>query len=150
VVDDVGPLGPGTVVGIYLTGAGGRPMRAAPSARAVPGEGLVGDRYQLGTGKWSRDRRLWSEVTLVAAEALEAAEREHGVRLSEGASRRNLVTRGVDLAALIGRRFLVGEVELVGDRECAPCRYLDRVTGQPAMGALAGHAVTTAGPLDGT
>jgi len=126
-------------VGVYLAGAGGVAMRPVQSAVAVAGQGLVGDRYQTGTGQWCYDRRLYDDVTLIAAEALDAAGAEHGVHLHAGAARRNLETRGVDLLALVGRHFRIGEVVLHGNRACEPCRYLDRVTGQPAKAALSGR-----------
>ncbi len=129
----------GTVVGIYVADAGGSPMRPVDSAVAVVGQGLVGDRYQRGSGEWSYDPRLFDDVTLIAVEALTAAGAEHGVRLAAGTSRRNLETSDVDLDALIGRTFQVGEVMLRGERRCEPCRYLDRVTGQPAKAALRGR-----------
>jgi MOSC domain-containing protein YiiM len=126
-------------VGVYLAGAGGLAMRSVQAAVAVASQGLVGDRYQTGTGQWCYDRRLYDDVTLIAAEALDAAGAEHGVHLQGGAARRNLETRGVDLQALVGRTFQIGEVVLYGNRPCEPCRYLDRVTGQPAKAALAGR-----------
>ncbi len=129
----------GRVVGVYLAGAAGQTMRSVQSAVAVAGQGLVGDRYQTGTGQWCYDRRLYDDVTLIAVEALDAAGAEHGVHLRTGAARRNVETRGVDLEALVGRHFRIGEVVLRGNRVCEPCRYLDRVTGQPAKVALAGR-----------
>jgi len=129
----------GRVVGVYLAGAAGQAMRSVQSAVAVAGQGLVGDRYQAGTGQWCYDRRLYDDVTLIASEALDAAGAEHGVHLHTGAARRNVETRGVDLQALVGRTFQIGEVVLRGNRACEPCRYLDRVTGQPAKAALAGR-----------
>jgi len=129
----------GLVVGVYLAGAGGLAMRSVQAAVAVAGQGLVGDRYQTGTGEWCYDRRLYDDVTLIATEALDAAGAEHGVHLQAGAARRNLETRGVDLQALVGRTFQIGEVVLQGNRPCEPCRYLDRLTGQPAKTALAGR-----------
>jgi len=124
---------------VYLAGAGGLAMRPVQSAVAVAGQGLVGDRYQAGTGQWCYDRRLYDDVTLIAAEALDAAGAEHGVHLHTGAARRNVETRGVDLLALVGRHFRIREVVLRGNRACEPCRYLDRVTGQPAKAALSGR-----------
>jgi len=129
----------GEVVGVYLAESAGRPMRAVASAVTVAGQGLLGDRYQAGTGEWSYDRRLYDDVTLIAVEALDAASTEFGVHLQGGVSRRNLHTRGVDLEALVGRCFRVGEVELRGERPCDPCRYLDQLTGQPAKAALQGR-----------
>ena len=130
--------GAGQVLSIHLTGAGGAPMRSVATARAVPG-GLDGDRYLLGTGHWS-SRAVWrNDVTLVAAEDLAAAEAEHGVALGGGASRRNLVTAGVDLVAVVGSRLRIGEAVLRADRPCDPCRYLDGLTGGPARAALTGR-----------
>ena len=129
----------GRVVAVYLADAGGLAMRSVQSAVAVAGQGLLGDRYQAGTGEWCYDRRLYDDVTLIAAEALDAAGAEHGVRLQGGVARRNVETRGVDLLALVGRHFLIGGVVLYGNRACEPCRYLDRVTGQPAKAALSGR-----------
>jgi MOSC domain-containing protein YiiM len=129
----------GYVVGVYLGESGGLPMRSVESAVAVRGQGLLGDRYQTGTGEWSYDPRLYDDVTLIAVEALAAAGAEYGVRLEAGLSRRNLETSGVDLDALVGRLFRIGEVELRGERPCEPCRYLDRVTGQAAKEALRGR-----------
>ncbi len=142
----------GRVVAVYLADAGGLAMRSVQSAVAVAGQGLLGDRYQAGTGEWCYDRRLYDDVTLIAAEALDAAGAEHGVRLQGGVARRNVETRGVDLLALVGRHFLIGGVVLYGNRACEPCRYLDRVTGQPAKAALAGRGglratVVTGGQL---
>jgi MOSC domain-containing protein YiiM len=43
-------------------------------------------------------------------------------------SRRNLATRGIDLNALEGQRFRVGDVECEGIELCEPCRRLERLT----------------------
>ncbi len=119
--------------------AGAAPMRPVSAVEAAAGQGLLGDRYRTRTGEWSYDPRLYDDVTLIAVEALALAAAQHGVQLGGGLSRRNVETYGVDLDALVGQRFWVGEVGLIGERPCAPCRYLDRVTGQPAQAALQGH-----------
>lgn len=131
--------GGGTCRGDYLVEAGGLPMRFVESAMAVVEQGLLGDRYQTGAGEWFYDPRLYDDVTLIATEALAAARVKQGVHLNRGASRRNVETRGVDLDALVGCLFRLGEVVLRGERPCEPCRYLDRVTGQSAKGALQGR-----------
>jgi MOSC domain-containing protein YiiM len=139
----------GQVVGVYLAEAAGRPMRSVESAVAVAGQGLLGDRYQAGTGEWSYDPRMYDDVTLIAVEALADARAQHGLQLAPGASRRNLQTSGVDLDALTGVCFTIGEVELRGERPCEPCRYLDGLTGQPAKMALQGRGGLRATVLRG-
>ena len=39
-----------------------------------------------------------------------------------------MVTRGIDLNALVGRRFRVGDVECLGRRLCEPCAHLQRLS----------------------
>ena len=49
--------------------------------------------------------------------------------LTPGDTRRNLVTTGVDLPALVGRWFAVGDALLFGMKRCPPCTHLERLTG---------------------
>src|SRR2546423_647164 len=67
-------------------------------------------------------------LALIAAEALEAMAGEHGVEITAAESRRNVLTRGIDLSALVGKRFRVGSVECVGVELCEPCMHLESVT----------------------
>ncbi len=127
-----------SIVQIFVcTEAAGLPQ-AVETASAVPGRGLEGDRYFAGSGTWSYEPSLWSDLTLIESEALKAVAAA-GLDLAPGEARRNVVTVGVDLASLIGHRFRIGEVELMGERPCDPCRHLDRLTGKPAKSALAGR-----------
>ena len=133
----------GHVEGIYLAGEAGAEMIRVAEVEALPGRGLVGDRYLLGTGRFSRGTPV--EVTLITAEAIEAMVNDFGVAVTDGQHRRNLVTRGVDLALLHGRRFSVGEeVVMEYDRPRPPCGYLERITEKGmtrAMGRGAGIGV---------
>ncbi|MGH9129017.1 MAG: MOSC domain-containing protein [Acidimicrobiales bacterium] len=128
----------GEVVGIYLTAQAGAVPLSRPCALAVPGRGLEGDRYFAGCGTWSYERRLWSDLTLVESEALDAAAKL-GLHIEPGEARRNLVTVGVALDELIGQSFRIGDVDAFGERTCDPCRHLDRLTSQSAKAALAGR-----------
>jgi MOSC domain-containing protein YiiM len=48
--------------------------------------------------------------------------------LAAAESRRNLVTRGIDLNAVVGREFTIGSVRAFGQRLCEPCVHLQRLT----------------------
>ena len=50
------------------------------------------------------------------------------VGLSGPQSRRQIVTRGVRLNDLVGKRFLVGEIECEGVELCEPCLHLQSLT----------------------
>ena len=91
--------------------------------RLVSGRGLEGDRYYAPAGAGSGDA-----LTLIAAEALEGLEADTGIRLSAADSRRQVLTRGIDLNALVGREFTVGSVRCRGVELCEPCAHLQSVT----------------------
>ncbi len=105
-------------------------MKSVSAVRAVAGRGLEGDRYFLGVGTKSSKPGPDREVTLIEIEAIEALERDYGVKLNPGDARRNIVTRGVALNHLVGREFRVGEAVLKGIRLCEPCQHLANLTGQ--------------------
>jgi MOSC domain-containing protein YiiM len=83
----------------------------------VTADGVHGDRY-FGA----------RNLTLIEAEALEGMLEDTGVELSAAESRRQVLTRGVRLNELVGRRFTVGEVECVGEEWCEPCDHLQGLT----------------------
>jgi hypothetical protein len=125
----------GIVETIHIAATAAAPMRSVGEARAVEGRGLDGDRYCSGTGTWSRTRTA-GPVTLIEIETIEALRRDHGIEVTPGDCRRNIVTRGVPLAHLIGLRFRVGAVELRGLRLVEPCDHLARLTDRRLLAAL--------------
>jgi MOSC domain-containing protein YiiM len=82
-------------------------------------------------GTFSKKDRPGRQVTLVEAEALEAAARDYGVALPPGATRRNLTTEGIALNHLVGRTFRVGQATLRGIQLCEPCGHMERLAERP-------------------
>jgi MOSC domain-containing protein YiiM len=91
--------------------------------RAVAGSGLEGNRYF-----YDGDAPPGRALTLISAEALADGAAASGVELGAAESRRNVLTRGIDLNALVGVRFRVGEVECLGVELCEPCLTLEKLT----------------------
>lgn len=113
--------GEGRVEAIFISAEHGELPRPVESVRAIAGKGLEGNRY-FDEGKPEK------ELTLIEAEALEAFVAEHGTGLDGASSRRNVLTRGVRLNDLVGRRFRVGELECRGIELCEPCLHLESMT----------------------
>jgi MOSC domain len=133
------PYGPvptqtGVVEALLLAPAAGAPLVRVPEAHAVSGSGLLGDRYATGDGTFSGTGRGY-QLTLVEVETLDSL-RLDGIDLSWEEARRNVVTRGIGLNALVGRRFGVGEVECVGARLAEPCSHLQALTPASVLRAL--------------
>jgi MOSC domain-containing protein YiiM len=123
-----GPPVTGRVEAIFVADQAGAPMRQLDEVRAVAGRGLENDRYAAGQGTFSIAGGRGNEVTLIAGEVLDALELPDGAQLSGAETRRNLVTRDVDLNALVGQRFRIGGLVLIGRRRCEPCAHLQRLT----------------------
>jgi MOSC domain-containing protein YiiM len=119
------PTGEGAVAGVLVAPEAQAALARVDAAEAVPGAGLVGDRYARRAGTFSGDGRGY-ELTLIEAEALEALGAE-GVEITWEQARRNVVTRGIRLNALVGHRFRIGSVECVGRRLAEPCAHLQRL-----------------------
>jgi MOSC domain-containing protein YiiM len=127
----VAPAGVGTVETIALASSAGEPAQLVPSARALAGRGLEGDRHVTGTGTFPSGMP-GSALTLIEAEVCESFDPP----LEPSQHRRNVVTRGIDLNGLVGSEFTVGEVRCRGMRLCEPCTVVQRHAGRPVLRAL--------------
>jgi hypothetical protein len=125
--------GVGAVAVLLVAGEAEAPLRRVDAVTAVAGRGLEGDRYGAGRGTFSGGGRGY-ELTLVESEALD------DVGLACELARRNVVTRGVDLNALAGRRFRLGDAECVGRRLAEPCAHLERLSGPGLLRPLVHRA----------
>lgn len=134
-----------TIEHIYLAkghsyfGHHGQPAAVHPiievgEAECLAGRGLHGDRFF----DYKTDYK--GQVTLFAAEVFAAlcAELKLG-GASPAALRRNLVVRGEDLNALIGKEFELQGVRLMGTEECRPCYWMDQALAPGAEAWLKGR-----------
>ncbi|MEP5730807.1 MAG: MOSC domain-containing protein [Sulfitobacter sp.] len=118
----------GTVEAIYRFADSGVSGELIPSARLIAGLGIDGDRYALGKGHFQSEGRWGQALTLIEAEAIERLASEHGVEMPIVQARRNIVTRDIDLNALMGKRFRIGGLLCQGSRLAEPCAWLQKTT----------------------
>jgi MOSC domain-containing protein YiiM len=118
----------GRVEAIFVTAAHGELPAPVKSVQARAGRGLEGNRYYWADG----DAPPGGAVTLIAAEAVEAVANEGTVSVEAAAMRRNVVTRGIDVNELVGKRFRIGDVVCEGVELCEPCLDLESMT-QPGV-----------------
>lgn len=132
----------GSVEAIHIHAERSEPMIPIPEAVLDAGEGIRGDRYN-GLGIPG------SHITFIAAEGIEAMVERTGIPLSPRETRRNVLTRGVDVNALVGRRFRVGEALCEGIKECTPCNHLEATTRAGVRAGLSGQGGLRADVLEG-
>src|SRR5262245_18585580 len=120
----------GKLLAIAIARVAKGPMENLDSVEVVAGEGLRGDRYGAGIGaaQFQGRRKPENEVTMIASEAISAANHEFNLIIDHLDTRRNLLTAGVPLNDLIGRTFRIGAVTLKGLERCEPCGYLQKRT----------------------
>ena len=118
----------GQVEAIFVAAERGELPAPVDRVRAYAGRGLEGNRYYWVEG----DAPPGRAVTLIAAEAVDAVAQDGDVSIEPAATRRNVLTRGIDVNELVGKRFRIGDVECEGVELCEPCAHLESMT-QPGM-----------------
>ncbi len=128
----------GQLLAICIADTKGAAMQSRNEVELDAGFGIVGDRYALAAGAFSKEGTVQpsQEITLIEEEALVASLHDSQLEISHSESRRNLLTRGVPLNHLVGTRFRVGKAELEGVELCEPCKYLERITEKKVIQAL--------------
>ena len=131
----------GKLIAIGIAPQAKAALALVESVEVVAGEGLAGDRYGAGIGaaQFRGRRSPEKEVTLIAREAIEAANDEFNYTIEHLETRRNLLTEGVPLNELVGKSFRVGDVLLKGLELCEPCGYLEKRTFNGIKAALQGR-----------
>ncbi len=127
----------GQLLGIAIAPEAGAPMSEVAEIEAVPGKGLLGDRYAEEKGAFQRGCiESGQQVTLIEIEAIIAAADDCDRPINHLSTRRNLLTRNVPLNHLVGCEFWVGDVKLRGTKLCEPCKYLEKLSGPGYLEAL--------------
>ena len=135
---------PGKVEWIGLRPASGREMLEPVSVRALGNGGLEGDRYAGRSGKRHITLIQWEHLDVIAAYL--GMDSLHPSRL-----RRNVGVSGLNLLALKGRQFAIGDAAFEYTGQCHPCSAMQREFGTGGYNAVRGHGGITARVIaDGT
>ena len=117
----------GSVLGVCLSATEGGVTREVSEAMATAGAGLEGDRY------CTFGASAETQLTLMQIEAVNEFNEAFATNLPATAFRRNVITEGVDLNALEGRVFTMGDVQLRGVELCEPCADLQNLLDIPGL-----------------
>ena len=114
--------------------AGTAPMVEVAEVQLVAGQGIVGDRF------YGHKEDFIGQVTFFAEERYQLLCAQFQVwDRPSSVFRRNFVTLGQDLNALIGVEFEIQGVRFLGMSECSPCRWMDEAFHPGAELALKNH-----------
>lgn len=131
----------GRVVYVSVRPARREPVKILDQVTAVEARGLEGDRY-----KNSGIR----QVTLIQAEHLRDMASFLGrTSVDPALTRRNIVVEGINLLALKGKQFSIGEAVFEYSGECHPCSRMEENLGTGGYNAMRGHGGITAKVIQG-
>ena len=90
--------------------------------------GIVGDyrseKFQIG------------QITLIEAETIDTMSHKLGYDVPDGASRRQIMVKGVKLNELIGRNLRIGQILVRVETKCNPCKKMEKNIGTGAKNAM--------------
>jgi len=70
------------------------------------------------------------QLSLIESENIDYYNTKYGLNIPHIDFRRNIVTKKIELNNLIGKKFLIGEVEVEGVDLCRPCKHLTQMLNQ--------------------
>ncbi len=133
----------GTLEWIGLRPERKRPLVSVEAVEVSKETGLAGDHF---ASSYSQKR----QVTLIQKEHLDVVASILGTEtIDPGLTRRNLVISRINLLALAGARFTIGEVILEGTGYCHPCSRMEENLGPGGYNAMRGHGGITAKVIKG-
>lgn len=94
------------------------------SIEVLANKGVVGDRH------FDEYNDPYNQLTLIESENIDYYNTKYGLDIPYKDFRRNVVTKGIQLNDLIGKKIKIGNVEVEGIDLCRPCRHLKEVLNQ--------------------
>tara|TARA_Y100000590_G_scaffold303961_1_gene342697 strand:- start:2081 stop:2521 length:441 start_codon:yes stop_codon:yes gene_type:complete len=102
-------------------------MKSVNSAESVAGKGIINDRH------FKENNEKKSQITLIEIESINHYNKITGTSISPINFRRNIITEGVKLNALLGTTFLIGKIKVKAHDLCRPCKYLQETLDQKKL-----------------
>ena len=109
---------------IGITINNNQPINEVNSINVLADQGIVGDRH------FNEFNDPYNQLSLIESENIDYYNIKYGLNISYIDFRRNIVTKGIQLNDLVGKKILVGDVELEGIDLCRPCKHLSETLGQ--------------------
>ena len=112
------------VLKLGITSINNQSIQEVDSIEVIANQGIVGDRH------FKKFNDPYNQISLIESEAIDNYNIKFGLNISYIDFRRNIITKGIKLNDLVGKKFKVGTVELEGLDLCRPCRHLSEILNQ--------------------
>ena len=112
------------VLKIGITANNNQPIKEVSSVEVIANKGIVGDRH------FHEFNDPYNQLSLIESENIDEYNVKFNLNISYIDFRRNIVTKGIQLNDLIGKKISVGSVKLEVIDLCRPCRHLTEMLDQ--------------------
>ena len=107
-----------------ITAKNNLPIKNVNMIEVMANKGIVGDRH------FHDSNDPYNQLSLIESENIDDYNIKFGLNIPYIDFRRNVVTKGIKLNDLIGKKLKVGNVELEAIELCRPCRHLTEMLDQ--------------------
>ena len=104
---------------IGITKSNDQSIKEVKQISLLAGKGIVGD---LHFHEYNDARK---QLTLIESENIDYYNKNFNLNIPYLSFRRNIVTKGIQLNDLVGKKLLIGNAEVQGHDLCRPCKYLE-------------------------
>ena len=109
---------------IGITRNNNQSIKEVKQISLLAGMGIVGD---LHFHEYNDARK---QLTLIESENIDYYNKNFNLNIPYLSFRRNIITKGIQLNELVGKKLLIGKVELNGIDLCRPCKNLQEMLRQ--------------------
>ena len=106
------------VLKLGVTENSNQKIKEVKTIDVLANKGIIGDRH------FQEINDPYNQISLIESESIDNYNIKFGLNISYIDFRRNVITKGVRLNDLVGKKFKVGAVALVGIDLCRPCKHL--------------------------
>ena len=109
---------------IGITNNNNQKIKEVNSIKVLANQGIIGDRH------FSEFNDPYNQLSLIESENIDYYNTKYGLNIRYIDFRRNIITKGIQLNDLVGKKFQIARVELEGVDLCRPCRHLCEILNQ--------------------
>tara|TARA_B100001063_G_scaffold244410_1_gene277120 strand:+ start:578 stop:1024 length:447 start_codon:yes stop_codon:yes gene_type:complete len=107
-----------------ITEINNKKINEVDTIKVISNKGILGDRH------YKDYNDPYCQLSLIESENIDYYNTKYGLNISYVSFRRNIVTKGVRLNDLVGKKFSIGNVKVEGIDLCRPCRHLTEILNQ--------------------
>ena len=112
------------VLKIGISNSNNKKIEEVDSIEVIANKGVVGDRH------FDDYNDPYCQLSLIESENIDYYNTKFGLNISYIDFRRNIITKGIKLNDLVGKKILIGNVKVEGIDLCRPCRHLTEMLNQ--------------------